>query len=72
MRQEECECQGVLRPLEWWRLLQYSASELKGSFLEVFLEFSWFWKMGNLQNVYFLRDDADGVHGAVCESTRLL
>ena len=72
MRQEECECQGVLRPLEWWRLLQYSASELKGSFLEVFLEFSWFWKMGNLSNVYFLRNGTDGVHGAVCESTRLL
>ena len=72
MRQEECESQGVLRQLEWWRLLQYSASELKGSFLEVFLEFSWFWKMGNLKNVYFLRSGTDGVHGAVCESTRLL
>ena len=45
---------------------------LKSSFLEVFLEFSWFWKIRNLQNVYFLRNGIDGVHGAVCESTRLL
>ena len=58
--------------LEWWRLLQYSVSDLKGSFLEVFLEFSWFWKIGNLQNAYFLRDADTRVHGVVCESTRLL
>ena len=72
MRQEECKCQGDLRPPEWWRLLQYSDSELKRVFLEVFLEFSWLWKIGNLQNVHSLRNDDDEVHGAVCESTRLL
>ena len=57
---------------EYLRLLQCSLCYLKSSFLEVFLEFFWLWKMENLQNADFLRDDNNRVHRVVRESTRLL